>query len=73
MIKWLKERSAPEKWMLALIAMLLIGIALRWTFVKKEAGDAFHRRIEHFSPPEKGSDPAPDTVGIDAVITDPTE
>ena len=52
MIKWFKERTRQEKWMLALIAVLLIGVVVRWGFIKKEAGDAFRHRIEHFKKPE---------------------
>ncbi len=47
-IKWFKERSTQEKWMLALIAMLLCGIVVRWAWIKSEAVDAFRERIEHF-------------------------
>jgi hypothetical protein len=45
MIKWFKERTAQEKWMLALIAMLLVGIAVRWTVLKTEVADAFRDRF----------------------------
>lgn len=45
-IKWIKERSRQEKWMLVLIIVLLIAIAARWGFIKKEAGDAIKHRIE---------------------------
>jgi hypothetical protein len=41
--------------MMALIVVLLIGVALRWSFVKREAGDAFRQRIEHFKAPNKDS------------------
>ncbi len=51
MLKWLRNRSPAERWMLALIAVLLIGIAVRWAFVKKEAGEAIRDRIEKFQPP----------------------
>ncbi len=45
MIKWLKERSTQEKWMMALIAMLLVGIVVRWTFIKTEVGEALRERF----------------------------
>ena len=53
MIKWFKERTRQEKWMLALIAVLLIGVVVRWGFIKKEAGDAFRHRIDFFKPSGK--------------------
>jgi len=46
MKKWWKARSRPEKWMIVIIVMLIIGIILRWEFVSKEAGDAFKSRFE---------------------------
>lgn len=59
MIKWLKERSPQERWMLALIVVLLVGVGVRWAFIKKEAGDAFRQRIEHFKVPDEGTDSLP--------------
>ncbi len=44
-LKWWRERQTQEKWMIALIAMLLIGIAVRWTFIKTEVGDALRERF----------------------------
>ncbi len=44
-IKWLKERSTQEKWMLALIAMLLVGIVVRWAWVSSEVAGAFRERF----------------------------
>lgn len=38
--------------MLALIVVLIIGIAVRWAWIKTEAGEAIRNRIEHFSRPE---------------------
>jgi hypothetical protein len=45
MIKWFKERSTQEKWMIALIAMLLLGIAVRWSFIKSEVSSELQRRF----------------------------
>lgn len=56
MIKWLKERTKHEKWMLAMIVVLIIGIVVRWGFIRSEAGEAFKSRIEHF---KKHDAPAP--------------
>lgn len=74
MIKWFKERSKQEKWMLALIAVLLVGVVVRWGFIKKEAGDAIKSRIEHFKPhdrtdslPEGHSDMPPVADSLPAV------
>jgi hypothetical protein len=50
MIKWWKARSRQEKWMIAIIVMLLIGVVVRWGYVKREAGEAFRQRIDHFTP-----------------------
>jgi hypothetical protein len=51
MIKWWKARSRQEKWMIAIIVMLLVGVILRWGYVKSEAGEAFKQRIDHFKAP----------------------
>lgn len=68
MIKWIKERSRYEKWLLAFIVVLLIGIAMRWGFIKKEAGDAIRHRIEQIRSPEKPERrPEADSVGRDIV------
>ncbi len=56
MIKWFKKRSTQEKWMLALIVMLLIGIVVRWAWIKKEAGEAFRER---FTAPTEQTDSLP--------------
>ncbi len=56
MIKWFKARSTREKWMLGLIVVLLIGIAVRWAWVKKEAADAFRER---FTAPTEQTDSLP--------------
>ena len=50
MIKWWRERSTQEKWMIALIAMLLVGIVVRWAWISQEAAAAFRDR---FSPTEQ--------------------
>jgi predicted negative regulator of RcsB-dependent stress response len=45
MIKWWKERSPQEKWMLALIVVLVIGIAVRWAWVSEEVTNAVRERF----------------------------
>jgi cytoskeletal protein RodZ len=45
MKKWWSERSAQEKWMVALIVVLLIGIAVRWTWVSSEVAGAWRDRF----------------------------
>ncbi len=63
MIKWLKNRTKPEKWMLAMIVILLIAVVTRWGFIKKEAGDAIRHRIEYFNKPDRrDSAPARDSL-----------
>jgi predicted negative regulator of RcsB-dependent stress response len=52
MKNWFKKRTPHEKLLLALIVILLVGIVVRWTWVKKEAGDAFRHRLEYFSNPD---------------------
>ncbi len=54
-MKWWRERSTQEKWMIALIAMLLVGIAVRWAWVSSEVAGAFRER---FSPPAELTAPA---------------
>lgn len=49
---WFGARSTQEKAMMALIAVLLIGVVVRWTWIRGEAADAFRERIEHFRTPE---------------------
>jgi hypothetical protein len=56
MIKWWKARSTQEKWMIALIAMLLLGIAVRWSFIKSELSGELQRR---FSVPTEQTDSLP--------------
>lgn len=51
-VKWWRERSTQEKWMIALILMLLIGIAVRWAWVSGEVAGAFRER---FSAPTETS------------------
>ena len=54
MFKWWRARPAQEKWMIALIAMLLAGIVVRWAWVSSEAANAFRER---FSPPAEQTIP----------------
>ncbi len=72
MIKWLKNRTRQEKWMLAIVIVLLIGVIVRWNFFKKEAGDAFRHRIEFFKKPDAPAVPdtlpAIDTAGRNIII-----
>ncbi len=42
---WWRERSSQEKWMIALIAMLLVGIVVRWTWVSSEVAGAWRERF----------------------------
>ncbi|MDR1671093.1 MAG: hypothetical protein LBR57_01065 [Alistipes sp.] len=50
---WWRERSSQERWMMALIALLLVGIALRWAWVSSEVSGAFRER---FSAPSERVD-----------------
>jgi flagellar biosynthesis/type III secretory pathway M-ring protein FliF/YscJ len=45
MIKWWKERSTQERWMLALIVVLVIGIIVRWAWVSDEISNAVRERF----------------------------
>ncbi len=56
--KWWRERSTQEKWMIALIGMLLVGIAVRWSWVKSEVTDAVRER---FTPQTGQQAPASET------------
>ena len=51
-VKWFRERSTHEKWMIALIAVLLVGIVVRWAWVSGEIAGAFRER---FSAPTETS------------------
>ena len=55
MIKWWRERPTQEKWMIALIAILLVGIVVRWAWVSSEVAGAFRER---FSAPTEQTAPA---------------
>jgi flagellar biosynthesis/type III secretory pathway M-ring protein FliF/YscJ len=46
-LKWWRERSTQEKWMIALIGVLIVGIIVRWAWVSDEVAGAFRER---FSP-----------------------
>jgi hypothetical protein len=61
LLNWWRERSPHEKWMVALIAMLLVCIAVRWTWVSSEIGNAFRER---FTAPAHQTAPA-DSLRID--------
>lgn len=41
MKKW-KEITKSEKWMLAIIGLLLVGLILRWDFVREHVGKSFN-------------------------------
>lgn len=41
MKKW-NEVTKGEKWMFAIIGLLLVGIILRWDFVKEHVGKSFN-------------------------------
>lgn len=43
--QWWKKATLNEKLMYTLITALAIGIATRWSYVIKEAGDAFISRF----------------------------
>jgi Flp pilus assembly pilin Flp len=45
LLNWWRERPTHEKWMIALIAVLMVGIAVRWTWVSGEIGGAFRDRF----------------------------
>ncbi len=53
MIKWLKDRTKQEKWLLALLVISLVAVIARWGFIKKEAGGAFRQRMEYFKQPDR--------------------
>jgi hypothetical protein len=59
MKKWLKARSRQEKWMIVLILVLLIGVIVRWGYIRSEAGEAFKQRIDHFKVPHAQVDTLP--------------
>lgn len=44
-MKWLRERSTQEKLMLALAVLLLVGIIVRWAWVKDEVTEAVRERF----------------------------
>ncbi|MDR2890830.1 MAG: hypothetical protein LBV18_04420 [Alistipes sp.] len=58
MIKWLRARSTHERWLLALIVLLLAGVITRWTFVKTEVAEAIRAR---FSTPTEQTSPTGQT------------
>ena len=37
MIKWFKARTRTEKMMVILIAVLLVGIVIRWSYIRSHA------------------------------------
>jgi hypothetical protein len=63
MKRWWSERSTQEKWMVALIIVLLIGIAIRWTWVSSEVAGAWRDRFtaptEQVVPTEQTEQVAP--------------
>lgn len=45
MKKWLKNLSTPEKVMIGIMLMLLIGIVMRWQLIKTEGGESIRNRF----------------------------
>jgi len=45
LLKWWRERTLQERLMVALIAVLLIGIAVRWAWVSGEVKQAWRERF----------------------------
>ena len=50
MLKKLRSLTPMTKWMLVVVLLLLIGIAIRWRHISREAGEAFRERF-HVSTP----------------------
>ncbi len=46
MKKWWGKRTRTEKWMIAIIALLIICIATRWGWIKSEVGGAVGAMFE---------------------------
>jgi hypothetical protein len=44
-LKWWRGLATQEKWMVALIAMLLVGVAVRWAWVSDEVAGAWRDRF----------------------------
>jgi hypothetical protein len=42
---WLRGRSPQEKWMLALIVVLVIGVVVRWAWISDEVMQALRERF----------------------------
>jgi hypothetical protein len=62
-LDWWRGRSVQEKWMLALIAVLVIGIAVRWAWISSEISTALRER---FSDPAEQTTPAEQTSPAEA-------
>ncbi len=45
MLKWWRARTTQEKWMMALMVVLIVGIAVRWAWISSEAAGAFRERF----------------------------
>jgi hypothetical protein len=45
--------------MIVIIVMLLVGVIVRWGYIRSEAGDAFRQRIDHFKAPQNQVDTLP--------------
>jgi hypothetical protein len=45
LLKWWRARQTQEKWMIVLIAALLAGIAVRWSWISSEVTDELRERF----------------------------
>jgi hypothetical protein len=57
LVSWWRGRSMQERLMMALIVVLLIGVAVRWAWVSSEVASAFRER---FAAPAEQTDSLPD-------------
>lgn len=46
----MKKLSANEIGMIVIIVLLLVGVASRWKFIKKEGGEAIEYRLNRGEP-----------------------
>ncbi|MDR2912111.1 MAG: hypothetical protein LBV38_02260 [Alistipes sp.] len=53
MLKWFRGLAPQEKWMVALIAMLILGIVVRWAWVSGEIVEAVRDQFSAPTPNEK--------------------
>ena len=45
LLSWWRARSLQEKLMVVSIALLLVAILTRWSFISRVAGDSLRRRF----------------------------